>query len=379
MLDFVYYPVSAILWFWHKAFSFVIGLGDISKGADQGVTWALAVMFLVFTLRVLLFKPFVKQVRTTRQMQELQPQIKAIQKKYSKDRQRLALEMQKLQREHGFNPLMGCLPALVQMPVFIGLYHVLQSFNRTATGVGRLGLDPYTNATLGNYVFSAGDVQSFLKARLFGAPLSSYIRMDPKYADAFDGTKINTFARAHGLPLIDIPGSPPTVMTIALVAVPLMIISSLATHFNARLSVSRQSATAAANPQAAMMNKLMLWAFPLGVLVFGAFLPIAVLFYWVSNNIWTYGQQHIVFRKMDQEDEAKKLAALEKRNDLAPRPGAKPGKAAPAEIVDVDVVDEPTDAPSLKKVNRGGTRPGQLKNRKNPNRGRANQGPKRRP
>ena len=82
-------------------------------------------------------------------MQELQPQIKALQKKYGKDRQRMALEMQKLQREHGFNPILGCLPMLAQMPVFLGLYHVLRSFNRTSTGIGQLGLSPERNRELG--------------------------------------------------------------------------------------------------------------------------------------------------------------------------------------------------------------------------------------
>src|ERR1700738_1509960 len=136
-LDIVYYPVSAIMWVWYKAFAAIPFLGPSSF-----FTWALAVMFLVFTLRAILYKPFVKQIRTTRQMQELQPQIKALQKKYGKDRQRMALEMQKLQREHGFNPLMGCLPVLAQIPVFLGLYHVLRCFNRTTTGIGQLGLSP---------------------------------------------------------------------------------------------------------------------------------------------------------------------------------------------------------------------------------------------
>ena len=67
-------------------------------------------------------------------MQELQPQIKALQKKYGKDRQRMALEMQKLQREHGLNPILGCLPMLAQISVFLGLYHVLMSFHRTQDG-----------------------------------------------------------------------------------------------------------------------------------------------------------------------------------------------------------------------------------------------------
>lgn len=125
----------------------------------------------MFTLRAILYKPFVRQIRTTRKMQELQPQIKALQKKYSKDRQRMALEMQKLQREHDFNPLLGCLPMLAQVPVFLGLFHVLRSFNRTGTGIGQLGLSVQENASLGNYVFSAEDVGNFLNAKLFGAPL----------------------------------------------------------------------------------------------------------------------------------------------------------------------------------------------------------------
>ncbi len=303
MLDFIYYPVSWILWVWHKAFSFVLA-------PDSGWTWALSVVFLVFTLRAILYKPFVKQVRTTRQMQELQPQIKALQKKYSNDRQRQALEMQKLQKEHGFNPLMGCLPVLLQVPVFIGLFHVLRSFNRTGTGFGQLGLTPEQNAQLGNYAFSPEDVESFLSARLFGAPISSWITQPIASLEAF-------------APFGDIPSR----WQIAAVAVPLMIVAGIATHFNARASVARQSAQAAANPQAAIMNKLALYVFPLGVLVGGPFLPIAIILYWVSNNVWTYGQQHLVFRKIDQEEEEKRAAALARRNENAPKPGARPNKA----------------------------------------------------
>ena len=88
--------------------------------------------------------------------------------------------------------------------------------------------------------------------------------------------------------------------------------------------MARQSPEAAANPQSAIMNKLALWVFPLGVLVGGPFLPIAILLYWVSNNIWTYAQQHIVFRRIDQEEEEKKQAAIARRADNAPKPGARP-------------------------------------------------------
>src|ERR1700753_3489339 len=165
-LDFVYYPVSWIMWAWYKLFAALLGPSNF-------FAWALSVMFLVFSLRALLYKAFVRQIRTARQMQELQPQIKALQKKYSKDRQRMALEMQKLQREHGFNPILGCLPMLAQIPVFIGLFHVLRSFHRTTGGFGQTQMTVVENRLHGNYVFSAREVGYFLDANLWGAPIGA--------------------------------------------------------------------------------------------------------------------------------------------------------------------------------------------------------------
>jgi YidC/Oxa1 family membrane protein insertase len=296
-LDFVYYPVSGIMWLWYKLFALILGPSNF-------FAWGLAVMFLVFSLRALLYKPFVRQIRTTRQMQELQPQIKALQKKYGKDRQRMALEMQKLQREHGFNPILGCLPMLAQIPVFIGLYHVLRSFNRTTGGFGQPHLTVAENRATGNYVFSPTDVAHFLDANLFGAPIGAFMTQHSGL-DAF-----TMFSR-------------PAVIA---VAAPLMVLAGIATYFNSRASVARQSAEAAANPQTAMMNKLALYVFPLGVVVGGPFLPIAIIIYWVSNNIWTFAQQHYVFGKIEQEEEAKKEEALARRSANAPAPGAKPAK-----------------------------------------------------
>ncbi|WP_345493998.1 membrane protein insertase YidC [Nocardia callitridis] len=337
MLDFIYYPVSWILWFWHRVFGFAFG-------ADNGFAWALAVVFLVFTLRLVLYKPFVKQVRTTRQMQELQPQIKELQKKYKNDRQKMATEMQKLQKENGFNPVMGCLPILAQVPVFLGLFHVLRSFNRTGHGIGQLGMTSEQNAHTANYIFGVDDVQSFLSARIFGAPISAFITMPVNQLEAF--------ADFGGLP---------TKLNIALVSIPLMIIAGLATHFNARASVARQTPEAAAAPQAAMMNKLALWVFPLGVMVGGPFLPIAILLYWVSNNFWTYGQQHLVFGRIAKEEEAKKQVKLEQRAQNAPKPGAKPvnTKKKPASSA---ASDEASDDAEPGSPSTNGTAGGSAKN-----------------
>src|ERR1700731_742230 len=286
------------MWLWYKAFAAIPFLGPSSF-----FTWALAVMFLVFTLRAILYKPFVRQIRTTRQMQEMQPQIKALQKKYGKDRQRFALEMQKLQREHGVNPVLGCLPMLAQIPVFLALYHVLMSFNRTQHGIGRLGLDPETNRRLGNYVFSAADVNHFLDANLFGAPIGASMTQSPGSIAAF-----HEFDR----------------MSVIAIGLPLMLLAGFATHMNSRASIERQSVEAAANPQTAIMNRLALYIFPLGVVVGGPFLPLAIILYWFANNIWTFAQQHYVFGMIEKEDEAKRQEAVQRRAANAPAPGAKP-------------------------------------------------------
>jgi YidC/Oxa1 family membrane protein insertase len=298
-LDVVYYPVSWIMWAWYKLFAALLGPSNF-------FAWALSVMFLVFTLRALLYKPFVRQIRTTRQMQELQPQIKALQKKYGKDRQRMALEMQKLQREHGFNPILGCLPMLAQLPVFLGLYHVLRSFNRTQGGFGQPHLSVLQNRLTGNYVFSPLEVQHFLDANLFGAPIGASMTQRSGLEAFSDFSRLSVIA----------------------VGAPIMILAGVATYFNSRASVARQSPEAAANPQTAMMNKLALYVFPAGVVVGGPFLPVAIILYWFANNIWTFGQQHYVFGMIEKEDEAKKQEAVERRAANAPAPGAKPKRTS---------------------------------------------------
>ncbi|MEU4764137.1 membrane protein insertase YidC [Actinosynnema sp. NPDC023794] len=280
MLNFIYYPVSFILWCWHWVFGHIFG-------ESSGFAWALAVVFLVFTLRAILFKPFVGQVRSMRKMQEFAPELQKIKKKYANDKQRQAQEMQKLQSEHGVNPLGGCLPMLVQIPVFIGLFHVLRSFR---PGWGEV------------YFFDAQGVESFVNAKLFGANLSTFITMPAQ--------ELEQFATSRN--------------AVLLVSIPLMIIASIATHFTARHSVARQTQAAADNPQTAIMNKLTLYIFPIGVLVGGLFFPIAILLYWLSNNAWTLGQQYVVYHRIDREEEAKKVEATAQRSALAPKPGVKP-------------------------------------------------------
>lgn len=285
MLEWLYYAVTFILWCWHKVFGAVFGEANAAS-------WALGIIFLTFTVRAILFKPFVSQVRSMRKMQEFAPEIKKIQKRYANDRQRQAMEMQRLQREHGVNPLGGCLPVLIQIPVFIGLNHVLRAFAI------------HEQKGWGNYFFNAEGTRQYMSADLFGSNLGQAIYNTEL---AGGGAEVATGFHAAAIP----------------VAVPLMILASILTHLTARHSVARQN-PAAASPQTEMMNRMTLYIFPVGLLAFGAFLPIGLLLYFLSNNLWTLMQQRLVYTRIDREEEAKKAAVVEKRTNLAPKPGQKP-------------------------------------------------------
>ena len=313
MLNFIYYPVSFILWAWHKVFGAVLG-------ADNGIAWALSVVFLVFTLRAILYKPFVSQVRSMRKMQEFQPEIAKLRKKYANDRQKQAEEMQRLQKDHGVNPVAGCLPVLVQVPVFIGLFQVLRNFT-PLNGDGSVRTE--------NYFFGQDEVQSFIRADFLGAKLGNW----PQQEWSFPGT-------------LEAAGTSLTQMLV--VMIPLMIAAGIFTHITARHSVARQTAAQGDNPQTAIMNKLMLYVFPIGVVVGAPFLPLAVLLYWVSNNLWTLGQQYVVYKRIDVEETAKReqVAAVQKAR--APKPGQKPVRADEPE----DVADRPAKTPGAKPVTR---------------------------
>ncbi|SDS70415.1 MULTISPECIES: membrane protein insertase YidC [Corynebacterium] len=311
MLNFVYWPISAVLWFWHKIFGFIFS-------PDSGISWILAIVFLTFTIRVLLVKPMVNQMRTMRRMQEMQPRMQEIRAKYKNDQQKMAQETQKLYKEMGANPLASCIVPIVQFPVFLGLLHVLRSFNRTGTGLGSLGMSVEENRNTANYVFSPEDVRSFLDADFFGVPLSAYMAMPESAFAAFTGldfTRVNIIA----------------------VCLPLVIMSAVFTHLNARLSVTRQNERRASGKisaptgdnaqmmetQMQMMNKMTLWIFPVMILASGFMWHIGLLMYMLANNVWTFFQTRIVFDKMGKEEAAEEEARREAKRASAPQVAAR--------------------------------------------------------
>jgi YidC/Oxa1 family membrane protein insertase len=117
----LYYVTSAILVAWHWMFT------QLGMDTDSGYTWVLSIVGLTVTIRALLIPLFVRQIKSSRNMQLLQPRVKELQKKYGHDRERLGQETMKLYKESGTNPFASCLPLILQAPIFLALFRLLDN------------------------------------------------------------------------------------------------------------------------------------------------------------------------------------------------------------------------------------------------------------
>jgi YidC/Oxa1 family membrane protein insertase len=200
-----------------------------------------AIVMLTFSVRILLIPLTVKQVKASRAMSEIAPEIKKLQAKYKNDREKLNQEMMALYKERGANPLAGCLPILAQAPFFFALYQVIFA-------------DPI-----------AGERNILKGESFFGVNLDTHWwRINP-FIDKF----------------ISLDG---------FVILALIIAMGLTTYISQKQLMSKQSA--AINPQQQMLIKVM----PLMFAVFAVNFPLAVIIYWVTTNLWSMGQQWILLR-----------------------------------------------------------------------------------
>lgn len=326
MLNFLYTAVSWVLLRWHDLFT-AIGLDK-----DSGLNWSLSIVFLVVTARLLLFRLFIKQVHYQRHMQEMQPKIQALREKYKNDRAEMQRQMMQLQQEQGFNPLTGCLPMFLQIPVFLGLFHVLRHLANSVS------LQP-GDAKLELYGFTPAQTLSAAKADLFGAPLAASLR---------DGTDL----------VVNTLGGDLT--TSRWVTAVLVLISAAATFMTQRLAMSR--ATTVPTGTAATIQKAMLVFIPVSVLFSGIIFPLGVLLYWFTSNVWTMLQQ-LYINKYHPHTPKDAPVVGELGKTLAPKPGQRPVREKGKAVVVKPAVDEPAEDSAAPAPRPSTPRPGQRPNR----------------
>ncbi|MEJ7814203.1 MAG: membrane protein insertase YidC [Rubrobacter sp.] len=112
----------------------VLGLVLLYFHQTLGAPWWLAIVLLTVIVRSLLFPLTVKQVRSMRAMQDLKPHMDRVRAQFKDNPQRQREEMAKVYQDQGVNPLGGCLPILVQMPIFIGIFYVIRQFGGYSLG-----------------------------------------------------------------------------------------------------------------------------------------------------------------------------------------------------------------------------------------------------
>jgi YidC/Oxa1 family membrane protein insertase len=229
---------------------------------NAGITWVLSIVGLVVVVRAALIPIFVRQIKNQRRMLEVAPQLKKIQDKYKgkKDqfsREAMSRETMELYKKTGTNPLSSCLPLLLQMPIFFGLFSVLNNAQHDNAGVGAMSQE------LAN---------SFANAVFLGAPLKS------------------TFIEAWNN-----GGQPWQTIVVASV----MIVAMTASQFITQLQIvsKNMSPETKASPMF-RQQRILLYLLPLVFAFSGVAFPIGVMFYWLVSNFWTMGQQFVVIRNM---------------------------------------------------------------------------------
>jgi YidC/Oxa1 family membrane protein insertase len=233
-------------------------------GTTSGWTWAFSIIILVAIMRLIMVPLFIKQMHTTRAMSALAPEMQALRKKYKDDKQTLQQETMKLYQQAGVNPLMGCLPVALQLPLFFALFSVLKAITEWTHGPPKYGL-------------TLEMVESAQKAKILGATV---------------GDKVLFTGPLH------VPFEAKTVIVIA------VMISMTTTYLTIRQSMKRGMMPAATpdNPMASS-QKLMQYIMPLFALS-GLYWQFGLVLYWVTTNVWTLGQQWLMFRKYPQPQAA---------------------------------------------------------------------------
>ncbi len=235
-MDFLILTFNTILY--QPLFNALVFLYQYLPGRDFGV----AVIVLTIIIRVLLYPLMVKSIKSQKVLSELQPKIKEIQQKYKDDKEKQTKEMMALYQKEKINPFGGCLPLLLQLPILIALYQVFWK-----------GLQPGAMANLYSFVPNPGVI-------------------DPTF---------------FGL------------INLAEVSLVLAVIAGVTQFFQSKMLMPQNKKTDQTGQMAqfsGMMQKQMLYFFPIFTVFILWKLPAAIGLYWIITALFSIGQQYLIFK-----------------------------------------------------------------------------------
>ena len=234
-------------------FNSLVLLYDIIPGHDLGV----AIIILTFLVRFALYSSSKKAIKSQKELQELQPKLKEIQDKYKDNKEKQAQALMEFYRKNKVNPLSGCLPLLVQMPILIALYHVFIA-----------GFDDSTLNVLYSFVHNPGHINSIS----FGI---------------IDLSQKNVILAlvAGGLQFVQ--------------AKMMMTSKKKAKEKdnNKKKKDKELSKEEKIQDFSQAMGKQMVYFMPFITIMFAMSLPSGLALYWITTNLFAIGQQYLIFKK----------------------------------------------------------------------------------
>src|ERR1700761_1950292 len=230
---------------------------------NLGVSWGFSIVLLTICVRLVLVPLTLKQFKSMRKLQHLQPQMKAIQQKYKEDKQRQQEEMMKFYRENEVNPLGSCIPLVAQLPVFISLFYMLRKNLRA-------------------------DICPSVQLR-FQAHYASVHHIAATSSQALSQTTWCTYYHAHypGAGFLFINDITNTASGITLVV---LLVLYVGTQVMSTLLMSA--------PTMDKNQRRMMLFLPLIFVLFIIRFPAGLIVYWITTNAWTMGQQYTIKRLM---------------------------------------------------------------------------------
>ncbi len=261
-------------------------------------SYLIAILLFALIIKIILFPLSIKQQKNSQKMAKLAPRQEIIRKKYAgrndrSSQMKMNEEIQAMYAEEKYNPMGGCLPMLLQLPIIMVLYTVITNPLSSVYGYGKDALQKLSEVFTANVHLFPG-----IKASITETDAISRIAnaTDPAAVEAAFGSDIysqitgfyKTFQIAPGLNLMD----KPELKLSLLILVPILVF--LASFFSTKLIRKFTYNPTAGDPQTQMSNKFMDWTMPLMILWFSFSVPALVGVYWVFQNVISIGQQYLL-------------------------------------------------------------------------------------
>jgi len=238
-------------------FNGLIYLYHVIPGKDIGI----AIILLTLAIKIVLFFPSLSAIKSQKALQETQPKLEALKKKYKDNKEELGKQLMKFYKDNKVSPFSSCLPLLIQLPILIALYRVF---------LNGLITDPATG------LLTSGQLD-----HLYG-----YLR------DVYSNTPIHSMF----LGFIDMAKNKNIILA---------VIAGALQFWQGKMMVTRKPEIKTAGSKdenrAASLNRQMIYFMPIITVVFGYQFPSGLTLYWVVSTLFTIVQQHYFFRKKNSQ------------------------------------------------------------------------------